>query len=549
MTRWLIGSLALVAGCGVSDPVDDGVPSEDDNVELRMRAIGPDPSDVEAFQAGLVEIPEVAAHAEGHALRLVHFEALKGEMDEGRYGPTTAYSAVVYDYDAKAYFQVTGDMKTPSAVTIAPSEDRPAPTLNEVDDAVQLMLADDPELAARVAAGEVQIFRAMPPLIEQEDGSRVFPLGVREVEGGDDVGREIVGIDLGLLDVIHYEGGAPATASITGFACNPAPSSGQSSAQNQQGWAAIEVDHEGERIWDFIVTRPAASSGGDGSGVDVTDVKYRGKTILKQGHVPILNVLYDGNACGPYRDWQYQEHPFSVGPTISQEANGVRIVEWAKTMIETKDDSGNFTGVASYWDRVNQEAVVVSELTAGWYRYKTEWRFALDGTITGRFGFDAVANGCTCQRHFHHTYWRLDLDVGDGTNVVEQHTNAGGWTSVNTELQANRDWSDDKYWRVSDPQSGDSVLVYNGRREDAPDTYGIADAWFLRQRASELDDTNAPQGTQGYTQARLPSFVNGESINNEDVVMWAGGHFVHDDSDPNTNQSHTTTITIVPESW
>ena len=29
--------------------------------------------------------------------------------------------------------------------------------------------------------------------------------------------------------------------------------------------------------------------------------------MLYRAHVPILNVKYTADACGPYRDWQYQE--------------------------------------------------------------------------------------------------------------------------------------------------------------------------------------------------------------------------------------------------
>ena len=34
---------------------------------------------------------------------------------------------------------------------------------------------------------------------------------------------------------------------------------------------------------------------------------YRGKRVLRRAHVPILNVKYDRDRCGPFRDWQYEE--------------------------------------------------------------------------------------------------------------------------------------------------------------------------------------------------------------------------------------------------
>ena len=38
--------------------------------------------------------------------------------------------------------------------------------------------------------------------------------------------------------------------------------------------------------------------------MEVRFVDYKGKRVLYRAHVPILNVKYDSDACGPYRDWQ-----------------------------------------------------------------------------------------------------------------------------------------------------------------------------------------------------------------------------------------------------
>ena len=65
-------------------------------------------------------------------------------------------------------------------------------------------------------------------------------------------------------------------------------------------------------LWRFLVVRPSASSGMRSSGVEVRFVDYLGKRVLYRGHVPILNVLYDNNVCGPYRDWQWQEGMFEA---------------------------------------------------------------------------------------------------------------------------------------------------------------------------------------------------------------------------------------------
>jgi hypothetical protein len=147
------------------------------------------------------------------------------------------------------------------------------------------------------------------------------------------------------------------------------------------------------------VTRPAASSGTNGSGIELQYINYKGKTVIRQAHVPILNVKYDEDACGPYRDWQYEEGMIEAdGDDV---VPGFRLCSTpAKTILDSRSDQGNFLGVAVYVDR--QEVVLVSEMEAGWYRYISEWRLHANGTIKPRFGFAAVNNSCVCNTHHHH---------------------------------------------------------------------------------------------------------------------------------------------------
>jgi hypothetical protein len=63
----------------------------------------------------------------------------------------------------------------------------------------------------------------------------------------------------------------------------------------------------GEELWSLVVVRPRNSTPttfNKGSGVELRLVSYRGKLVLWQAHVPILNVLYDDGTT--YRDWQNQ---------------------------------------------------------------------------------------------------------------------------------------------------------------------------------------------------------------------------------------------------
>ena len=74
-----------------------------------------------------------------------------------------------------------------------------------------------------------------------------------------------------------------------------------------------------------------ASSGTNGSGVELRYVDYRGKRVLYRAHVPILNVKYSQDACGPYRDWQYQES--MIQATGTDVAPGFRLCTAPATTI------------------------------------------------------------------------------------------------------------------------------------------------------------------------------------------------------------------------
>ena len=52
------------------------------------------------------------------------------------------------------------------------------------------------------------------------------------------------------------------------------------------------------------------------------------------------------------------------------------------------------------------------------------------------------------------------------------------------------------------------------------------DVWILHYRGTEIDDGVVVTGPS--YEAGLDTWLNGESINNADVVVWYGAHFTHD---------------------
>src|SRR5262249_5783944 len=155
-------------------------------------------------------------------------------------------------------------------------------------------------------------------------------------------------VRLAARDVLRYaatdRGRAPRMAAAHNPICG-LPYAAQPIASHVPGSVWVTVSHGGATRWRFLVVRPAASSGTNGSGVELRYVDYRGKRLLYRAHVPILNVRYDGNACGPYRDWQNAEGMIQANGT--DVAPGFRLCTApATTILDTGSDVGNYLGVA-----------------------------------------------------------------------------------------------------------------------------------------------------------------------------------------------------------
>jgi hypothetical protein len=398
---------------------------------------------------------------------------------------------------------------------------------------------DHPELREGLRDGRMVTYRPMPPLVGEQlpDGrvERAVAVGLRPREGMQ--GHEIVTVNMNQRSVTRYERSERGRAPETSAAHNPIcgrPDANQATQNSTPGSVWVTVKQGGATVWKFLVVRPAASSGTNGSGVELRYVDYRGKRVLYRAHVPILNVKYGVGPCGPYRDWQNQEGMLEANG--ADVGSGFRLCNApATTILDTGSDKGNFLGVAIYVQ--GQEVVLVSEMEAGWYRYVSLWRLHTNGTIRPRFGFSAVQSSCVCNVHYHHAYWRFDFDIRTaGNNLVREFNNpplVGGsnWHDKNFEIRRPRDAARNRKWRVLNKGSGEGYDIFPGKDDGeataSPDwPFPRGDLWILRYRGSEIDDGVVATGPP--YEAGLDTWNNGEAINGADVVIWYGAHFTHD---------------------
>lgn len=526
---------------------------------VKIKSFGPSQDTLDEIGDRLLKSAEVKKYLGKARHRLLSVVALEREMDLKQERSTATpkrFRATIYDYTNNRTLFVSGALAVPRKVEITESASQPLPTREEFDEAVRILTRDG-ELGGSVREQRLQTYPPVPPLLGEQlpDGRIERTIAVGLLPTARERNHEIVGVKLGRRVVTRYEKNAPPTAQAGNAICG-VPYTQQRTVRNSAGQVWVTVTQGGVVLWKFLVVRPAASSGTNGSGVELRYVDYRGKRVLYRAHVPILNVKYQTGPCGPYRDWQNEEGMI--------QANGGNVAPGfllcptpAQTILETGSDNGNFLGTAIYVQ--GQEVVLVCEMEAGWYRYVSQWRLHANGTIRPRFGFSAVSSSCVCNVHHHHVYWRFDFDIRTaGNNRVREFNNpplvgSSNWHNKNYEIRRPRDPARRRKWRVENANTGESYDIIPGASDGVATSsrdwpFGRGDVWILRYRGSEIDDGVHAVGPP--YEAGLDAWVNGESIQKQDVVIWYGAHFTHDvqHEEPGSH-GHIVGPTLQPGRW
>ena len=449
-------------------------------VSLKIEPFGPTPAEIEVLAQRIIKHKAVQTMLSKTRHRLLYIDLLDSEdgakLDRPK--PSERFLATFYDYTNNRTVLATGQLARPNSLELSESGLQFRPSQEEFDEAVQT-LREDPEIGPVLREGRLIPYQAMPPLVGRElpDGriERTIAVGLLPREGTK--GHEIVGVRTAPRAVLRFgpteRGRAPAMAAAHNPICG-LPYASQQTASHVPGSVWVTVTQGGTTVWKFLVVRPAASSGTNGSGVELRFVDYRGKRLLFRAHVPILNVKYSGNACGPYRDWQNQEGMIQANG--ADVAPGFRLCSVpATTILDTGTDAGNYLGVAIYVQ--GQEVVLISEMQAGWYRYISEWRLHTNGAIRPRFGFSAVQNSCVCNVHHHHVYWRLDFDIRTaGNNIVREFNSppfggASNWHDKSFEIRRPRDPGRQRKWRVENKSTSEAYDIVPGPNDGVATTH------------------------------------------------------------------------------
>lgn len=517
---------------------------ENQPVEIKVVPWGPTEKDVEAAKRRVLQSAEARNALKGAKHRLISFSYVEENSTDKRQPtrPPTRYRVIFYDYLSDEAIIAESDFAGKEPITMRREAFDPGVGREELDAAFALVKKDS-EFKTWANRSNLELFEPMPPLSNLA-GERLVNVGVKNTETGE---SQIVGVSFKIDRVMRYESGAPLTSRVAPESCGITDSRQSSTADGVAGQYQVTILQENVAMWEMLVVRPSSSSGRifERSGLEIRDVKYRGKSVLKRGHAPVLNVRYDNDVCGPFRDWQFQEGFFNApAEGATNPAPGIRILaegQIATTAVESGNDMGNYQGVAVYRQNVGSgnEIVMVTEMNAGWYRYIMEWRFGLDGVIRPRYGFASTENSCVCAPRTHHIYWRLDFDVVSPNNKIFQVERGRRFIKpVTTEAAIFRSYQLNRRFLVQNANGDEAYQITPNQTDGAVadsagalfDTFGAGDFWLLRFKGTadapeEIDDPN-PDSPDFFTayRAALDPWVNGEALTNQDVVVWYAAH-------------------------
>ncbi len=508
-------------------------------IEIKVVPAGLSQTAIDAAKSFLENSAEVQKELRGTKSRLLEFTVIYDDKKKSA-DSAVGYRAYFYDYTNDRTLSAEGSFNKKTPITVKQDAYQPVPSEEEFAEAVSI-IASDLSLGANLKNGELQPFRAMPPISFREGTmERLVNVGLNGLN--DSAKNEIVSVSIKRGEVVRYDRRAPETSNAAPESCGILPANQTTTPRGTAGQFDLTVSVGQNLLWEMTVIRPSVSSGTRGSGIEIQNVKYKGKSVLKRGHAPILNVKYDQDICGPYRDWQWQEDYFQTPETGNIDpAPGFRIVapgQVATTMLESGNDTGNFRGVAIYTQ--GTEAVLVTEMQAGWYRYISEWRFDVNGTIRPRFGFGAVDDSCVCFTHYHNVYWRFDFDVVTSTNrVFEIRRGRKFLRPILSESIMNKSTQLNRGILIQYSAGDEAYALFPNISDGVVDDFGRNDLWILRYKnivggtnlENEIDDGFNSVGGDctetGGSCINIAPFANGESVFDKDVVVWYGAHFSH----------------------
>ncbi|HEX6125541.1 MAG TPA: hypothetical protein VFZ23_09245, partial [Pyrinomonadaceae bacterium] len=295
--RFLIVFCLIIFAVALGGAMDKASNRAKRQTQFRITAVpwGPSQVDVDRAKARVASSSALLSAVGNAGHRLLSFEFIEAETKTGGTKPPTRFRAIYYDYTNDRTLAAEGDFAGKEPISIREENFQPIASPEEFKVALEI-LGNDPFFSASLRSGQLETFEPMPDVtVLNGTTERLINVGL-ELSGN--AGTEIVSVSLGRRAVIRHESGAPQNSrAATPDGCGLAPSGQAPTGRGILGQATLTISDGPTTLWEMLVIRPSASSGTRGSGVEIRDVKYKGKSVLKRGHVPILKVQYTPQTC------------------------------------------------------------------------------------------------------------------------------------------------------------------------------------------------------------------------------------------------------------
>lgn len=233
------------------------------------------------------------------------------------------------------------------------------------------------------------------------------------------------------------------------------------------------------------------------SGLVLTDVKFRDMKILYRASMPVMRVEYLNDACGPYAD--------ILKPTLLRPAT---------QGAPESACNGQPQCTRTYTQNGEKMLEVGSNWQVGEYQIYQTYYFSENGYFDAR----VYSRGLQCLvDHSHHAHWLFDFDLDDAGNDIV--IRADGSTPA-TEFNDLRSESDG--WQILDQVSGNKVNLIPADDDGEPDDFSKVDVAVRVWRSNEVGRWQL--GARGEIG---DNFLNGESVDGKDIVLWYVSHLPH----------------------
>jgi primary-amine oxidase len=304
------------------------------------------------------------------------------------------------------------------------------------------------------------------------------------------------------------------------------------------------------------------------NGLVLEDVSFQGRSVLKYaglaeifvpynrgtprptdfgaGIAPRLIELFPGKDCAP-----------AAGSCLAWNALGK---SEGKRVVMMHEEATGLCYVGNLGRAYGKALVLWCAYNLDGYHYISRWHFRDDGSLMPEIGLTGplqhtgkggpspygslVGKGnLFAPSHVHNIYYCLDLDVdGSDNNVVEEFnykqdwpgspSGKHAWTRLRRETSRPTSATNFRSWRVVNLGSKNALglprsyeLVPGGGsgiyRGAAAEKFAQAELWVTRHHPQEHPTDRRPLSTI------LPSYLNGESIDGANVVLWYVLHLHH----------------------